>query len=317
MPNYTIHLAAANAYAKKHKIKDLQAFIKGNVAPDILRIQGIQHPYKRGRELDSTDIKKALTDRLDLVKYLGEFEVKTDFQKGAFLHLLVDQYCSLHVTDFEKFQRALDNGADVQASIHKSMEKHTDYLVKKYNIDFEPKELKTENDNWTRLMDQRVGVDDIFDIEKLEEFIDKFTDTKIEDRITETNCIFCRIVRGEIPSNKVYEDEYTLAFFDINPASEYHTLVIPKKHYVNMFDVPEDEATNVMRTIKKIIALYEQKIGLTDVNVVNNSGAGAHQDVFHLHFHIVPRLSEDKLGAPWTRYPDLREKFGDMLEGLK
>ena len=132
-----------------------------------------------------------------------------------------------------------------------------------------------------------------------------------------TDCIFCKIVRSEIPSSKVYEDEHTLAFFDIHPTSEYHTLVIPKKHYVNMFDIPEDEAVCLIKTIKKIITMYEQKLDLKDVNVINNSGAKAHQDVFHLHFHIVPRFTENKHGTPWTRYPQLREKFSEMLEKIK
>ena len=132
-----------------------------------------------------------------------------------------------------------------------------------------------------------------------------------------TDCIFCKIVRGEIPSLKIYEDEHTLALFDINPASEYHTLVITKKHYVNMFDIPEAESANLMRTIKKVVTLYERKLGLKDVNIINNSGVKAHQDVFHIHFHIVPRISADPLGSPWKRYPELRAKFAEMLERLK
>ena len=131
------------------------------------------------------------------------------------------------------------------------------------------------------------------------------------------NCIFCKIVRGEIPCAKVYEDEHTLAFFDINPASEFHTLVISKKHYVNMLDVPEDTASNIMRTIKKVVALFKEKLGLQDVNVINNSGIKAHQDVFHIHFHIVPRFTDAPLGSPWKRHPEMREKFGAMLERLK
>lgn len=124
-------------------------------------------------------------------------------------------------------------------------------------------------------------------------------------------------MRGEIPSNKVYEDAHTLAFFDIHPTAEYHTLVIPKRHYVNMFDIPEDEAVGMMKTIKKIVSLYQSKLGLTDVNVINNSGARAKQDVFHIHFHIVPRFVENTHGAPWIRYPEIREKFSEMLEKLK
>lgn len=131
------------------------------------------------------------------------------------------------------------------------------------------------------------------------------------------DCIFCKIVNSEIPSTKVYEDEHTLVFFDINPTAQYHALVIPKKHYVNMFDVPESEAVNIMKTIKKVISLYEKKLGLKDVNVINNSGANAHQDVFHLHFHIVPRFTKNESSKPWVRYPEFRGKFGEMQELLK
>jgi histidine triad (HIT) family protein len=131
------------------------------------------------------------------------------------------------------------------------------------------------------------------------------------------NCIFCKIVRGEIPAAKIYEDEHTLAFLDINPATEYHTLIIPKKHYVNMFDIPETEAAHIMRTIKKVIALYEKKLNMTDVNVVNNSGKKAHQEVFHLHYHIVPRFTNEKIGVPFPEHPELREKFAEMLKRIK
>lgn len=131
------------------------------------------------------------------------------------------------------------------------------------------------------------------------------------------DCIFCKIARDEIPSHRVYEDEHTLAFFDINPTAEYHALVIPKKHYVNMFDIPEPEVVSIMKTIKKVISLYEKKLCLNDVNVINNSGANANQDVFHLHFHIVPRFTKYESSKPWTRYPELREKFAEMLEKLK
>ena len=131
------------------------------------------------------------------------------------------------------------------------------------------------------------------------------------------DCIFCKIISGEIPAYKVYEDTQTLAFFDINPASEYHTLVIPKRHYINMFDTPEEDAVAVMKTIKTVTTLYEEKLGLKDLNVINNSGLKAHQDVFHLHYHVVPRFSDKSLGSPWTRYPELRDKFPEMLEKLK
>ena len=102
------------------------------------------------------------------------------------------------------------------------------------------------------------------------------------------NCIFCKIVCGEMPSQKVYEDEHTLALLDITPRSERHTLVIPKKHYVNIYDIPADELAHVMAAVKNVVLMYEQEYGMKHVNVVSNNGALAGQEVFHLHVHIIP-----------------------------
>ena len=131
------------------------------------------------------------------------------------------------------------------------------------------------------------------------------------------NCIFCKIIRGEAESWKVYEDEFTYAFFDIFPISEYHTLVIPKKHYENIFDIPENEAVYLMKTIKHITGLYEKKLGLKNIQIINSSGAQAQQDVFHIHFHIVPRFSGDNQNIKWTSHPEFREKFDDLLLRVK
>ena len=106
------------------------------------------------------------------------------------------------------------------------------------------------------------------------------------------NCLFCKIAKGELPSTKVYEDEHTLAFLDINPKSARHALVIPKKHYVNMFDIPQEELAHVMHTVKKIVDFYKKNYGINNVNIINNSGKLARQVVFHLHFHIIPSYSE-------------------------
>jgi len=105
------------------------------------------------------------------------------------------------------------------------------------------------------------------------------------------NCLFCKIAHGLIPSEKVYEDDHTYAFLDINPKSEHHALVIPKKHYENMFDVTDKEAAHVMQAIKNIVDMYGKEYGITDLNVLNNSGKAAGQEVFHLHFHIIPNLN--------------------------
>ena len=130
------------------------------------------------------------------------------------------------------------------------------------------------------------------------------------------NCIFCKIVKGEVPSHKVYEDDHTYVFLDIEPVNEYHTLVIPKKHYTDIFDVPEDEAVFLMKTIKKITKLYNEKLGLKNIQILNNSGREAQQVVFHIHFHIIPRYEGDGQKIKQTKHPEWCDRFNDLLAKL-
>ncbi len=107
------------------------------------------------------------------------------------------------------------------------------------------------------------------------------------------DCIFCKIIRGEIPSYKIYEDDMTYAFLDIANDSYGHTLVIPKKHCVNVLDCDKNYLAAVMNTVRKISRHYVEDCGFDGVNVLNASGESAQQSVFHLHFHIIPRKKED------------------------
>ena len=131
-----------------------------------------------------------------------------------------------------------------------------------------------------------------------------------------SECIFCKIVRGEAHSWKVYEDEAVLAFLDIHPVSAYHTLVIPKNHYQNIFDVPEQELGQVISIVRKVARLYEAKLGIHHIQIVNSSGIEAQQDVFHLHFHIVPRHRGDHQNIVRKTYPEMVENFGELLDRL-
>ena len=131
-----------------------------------------------------------------------------------------------------------------------------------------------------------------------------------------TNCIFCQIIRGEAPSWRVYEDESTLAFFDIHPVNPYHTLVIPKAHYENIFDTPPEVLAQVMNTIKRITTLYQQRLGVNNIQLINSSGAAAQQDVFHLHFHIIPRHRSDGQNIRWQTHPEWVTDYNRMLKTL-
>ena len=131
------------------------------------------------------------------------------------------------------------------------------------------------------------------------------------------DCIFCHVVTGKAESWKVHETDHAYAFLDIHPVNEYHTLVIPKRHYVNIFDVPADELLQVMSALKNVVDLYRERLDMENVQIVSSSGAEAQQDVFHLHFHIVPRHSGDGQDVQWSPHPEMRQRFGEMLARLE
>ncbi len=131
------------------------------------------------------------------------------------------------------------------------------------------------------------------------------------------DCIFCKIVRGEAPSWKVWENDDVYAFLDIHPASRYHTLVIPKQHFVNIFDVPEKELKEVIAVVRKIARLYEERLGIKNLQIISSNGREAQQDVFHLHYHIVPRRFGDGQNVRWTTHPEWREAFDAMIARLQ
>ena len=116
------------------------------------------------------------------------------------------------------------------------------------------------------------------------------------------NCIFCKIIKGEIPSYKLYEDEFTYVFMDIANDIDGHILVIPKKHVTNVLDCDNATLHHVADTVKLISNLLVEKCGYDGVNVLNASGECAGQTVFHLHFHIIPKKNNDGISA-WPKLP--------------
>ena len=107
------------------------------------------------------------------------------------------------------------------------------------------------------------------------------------------DCIFCKIVAGEIPSYKVYENEDVLAFLDIAPVSHGHTLVVSKKHWQNMEEIPENELGRLMIGVKKVGSLIKTKLGYKGYNVSENNDPVAGQVVPHIHWHVIPRQEDD------------------------
>ena len=109
----------------------------------------------------------------------------------------------------------------------------------------------------------------------------------------DTNCLFCKIVAGEIPAEKVYEDADTLAFLDIKPVNPGHTLVIPKDHYENVFEAPEEVWGKVMQSVKKVAHAMKNGLPVDDLNIAMNNGKHAGQVIFHAHVHVIPRYEGD------------------------
>lgn len=106
--------------------------------------------------------------------------------------------------------------------------------------------------------------------------------------------MFCRLVRGDAPFSRVYEDERVLAFLDINPLTEGHILVIPKKHYEAIYDVPDDELVYLFKVVKAIALAVKEAMSADGVSVVQNNGRAAGQRIFHIHVHVIPKYSRQK-----------------------
>ena len=126
------------------------------------------------------------------------------------------------------------------------------------------------------------------------------------------SCIFCKIVQGQAPSSILYEDETVLAFLDIRPLNMGHTLVIPKKHYVDIFDIPVQELANVHQIAKKISFAVSKATNADGISIIQQNGQAAGQDIFHLHVHVVPRFEGQKL----PRFSELKMVERDKLEEM-
>ncbi|MHB0970015.1 MAG: HIT family protein [Thermoanaerobaculia bacterium] len=109
------------------------------------------------------------------------------------------------------------------------------------------------------------------------------------------DCAFCRIVRGEEPAHVIYQDDDTVAFLDIFPWSEGHALVVPRAHRDDLFDTTPEEAAAVARSVSVVAHLLRRELGVDGVNIVQNNGRAAGQQVFHYHVHLIPRRENDNL----------------------
>jgi histidine triad (HIT) family protein len=132
------------------------------------------------------------------------------------------------------------------------------------------------------------------------------------------DCIFCKIVAGELPAQVIDEDEHTLSFLDINPWTRGHALVIPRNHSKNLYEIADDDLERVAVAAKRLALRLKDKLGCDGVNVLNSCEPAAWQTVFHFHLHVIPRYHNDPLrlpGAPQdVEYGELAE-LAEELNG--
>jgi histidine triad (HIT) family protein len=129
--------------------------------------------------------------------------------------------------------------------------------------------------------------------------------------VAEQDCIFCKIVAGELPSEKVDEDEHTLAFMDINPWTRGHALVIPREHSRNLWEIGEEDLARTASAAKRLAERMRERLGAEGVNLLNSCEPAAWQTVFHFHVHVIPRFRDDPLRLPGA---PRRPEEGELAE---
>ena len=128
-------------------------------------------------------------------------------------------------------------------------------------------------------------------------------------------CVFCKIIKGEAPSMKIYEDEYTMAFMDIAKDVDGHLLVVPKKHFTNILDCNDGYLINLVRTVKRISNHLVDDCGYDGVNLLNASDESAGQSVFHFHIHVIPRKAGDNIRA-WPHFDGAKTLTEDIFKKI-
>ncbi|MFL5827072.1 MAG: HIT family protein [Thermoleophilaceae bacterium] len=132
------------------------------------------------------------------------------------------------------------------------------------------------------------------------------------------DCIFCKIVAGELPSARIYEDEHAIAFLDINPWTRGHSLVVPRNHSSDLLEASDEDLAHVIAASKRVAGLLKERLGADGINLINSCGQAAWQTVFHLHMHVVPRYEDDPLrlpGQPMESDPGELAKLAEEIRG--
>lgn len=115
------------------------------------------------------------------------------------------------------------------------------------------------------------------------------------------HCVFCKIIKGDIPSSTIYEDENVKVILDIEPAAKGHAILLCKQHVANVFELPEDTASKIYAVVPKVARAIRDELGCDGMNILQNNGEAAGQTVFHLHIHFIPRWENDTVTFEWEK----------------
>lgn len=131
------------------------------------------------------------------------------------------------------------------------------------------------------------------------------------------NCIFCKLANGEIPTNAIYEDDDFKVILDLEPATKGHALILPKEHYADIYELPEELAASAMKLAKKLVTHMTKKLNCDGFNIIQNNGEVAGQTVFHFHMHLIPRYKDDKQEILWDKQDFSQDELVAVKELLK
>jgi histidine triad (HIT) family protein len=131
------------------------------------------------------------------------------------------------------------------------------------------------------------------------------------------DCLFCKIAAGELPASVVDEDERTISFMDINPATRGHALVIPRAHARDLLEVSDQDLSACALAARRLAARARERLGADGVNLLNSTGSAAWQTVFHFHVHVIPRYADDPLRLPWVPGPGDPDEIAAAADALR
>ena len=135
---------------------------------------------------------------------------------------------------------------------------------------------------------------------------------------TDPNCIFCKVIAGEIPGQMIDSDERTVTVMDINPATRGHVVVVTRAHAQNLLELGDDDLLAAMQTVRRVTKLLQDTLRPDGFNILHNIGRAAWQSIFHFHVHVIPRYADDPLQLPWLPEPadpDELDRVADLIRG--